>query len=649
GNYYLVDPTTTADITPLAIEVTADDQSKVYGDADPALTYQITSGSLLGSDSFTGALSHAAGENVGFYAIQQGTLVVDDGNSGNNYSLTFVDGELEITPRAITVTADDQSRAYGDADPTLTHQITSGSLAFDDSFTGTLSRVAGENVGFYTIQQGTLAIDDGNGGANYTLTFVDGELEITPRAITVTADGQSKVYGDADPALTYQITSGSLVGSDNFTGAMTRVAGENAGLYAIQQGTLAIDDGNGGANYTLTFVDGELVIMPKALTITASDRSKTYNDTVTFAGTEFTATGLINADTVTSVTLTSAGAAAGATVAGGPYSIVPSAAIGTGLGNYTITYVNGALTVSPAALTITATAASKTYGDTVTFAGTEFMATGLLGSDSVAGVTLTSAGAAATAAAGTHAIVPSAATGTGLANYEITYVDGTLTVVPKALTITAADRTKTYGTAVTFAGTEFTVAGLVNADTITSVTLTSTGAPATAAVAGSPYSIVPSAAVGTGLDNYTISYVSGALTVNKSGTTCSVTSSTATTKRGKSVTFTATVTGTGATGTMTFQDGGTVLGTSTLRDGTATYSTSNLSAGSHFITTVYSGDSDFAGSSSPAITHTVKKVTGVNWGLIFGIIAAGILVSLFFFFLIFFARRRKKDEGQQKA
>ena len=43
----------------------------------------------------------------------------------------------------------------------------------------------------------------------------------------------------------------------------------------------------------------------------------------------------------------------------------------------------------------------------------------------------------------------------------------------------------------TFAGTEFTTSGLVNADTVTSVTLTSAGAAATARVAGSPYWIVP--------------------------------------------------------------------------------------------------------------------------------------------------------------
>ncbi len=47
---------------------------------------------------------------------------------------------------------------------------------------------------------------------NYTLTFVGGSLDISARAITVTADAKTKTYGDADPALTYQVTN--LVGGD---------------------------------------------------------------------------------------------------------------------------------------------------------------------------------------------------------------------------------------------------------------------------------------------------------------------------------------------------------------------------------------------------------------------------------------------------
>ena len=161
--------------------------------------------------------------------------------------------------------------------------------------------------------------------------------------------------------------------------------------------------------------------------MTATNRSKTYGQTVVFAGTEFTVDAACSMRTaVTRVTLTSAGAAATATVAGSPYAITPSAAVGTGLGNYTISYVAGSLTVNPATLTITANDRTKVYGQTVVFAGTEFSATGLLNADTVTSVTLTSPGAAptATVAGSPYAITPSAAVGTGLGNYTITYVDG---------------------------------------------------------------------------------------------------------------------------------------------------------------------------------------------------------------------------------
>ncbi len=117
---------------------------------------------------------------------------------------------------------------------------------------------------------------------------------------------------------------------------------------------------------------------------------------------------------------------------------MPSAAVGSGLGNYTITYVNGTLTVNPASLTITATD-SKTYGTLKVFSGTAFTETGLVtaNGDTITGVTETSTGAPVSATVGTYPIVVSAATGTGLGNYTITYVNGTLTVNPATLTITA--------------------------------------------------------------------------------------------------------------------------------------------------------------------------------------------------------------------
>src|SRR5205085_1103260 len=144
------------------------------------------------------------------------------------------------------------------------------------------------------------------------------------------------------------------------------------------------------------------------------------------------------------------------------------------------------LTVGQAALSITAKDASKTYGQSVTFLGTEFTPSGLLNADTVTSVSLSSAGSPITASVGSYPIVASAAVGTGLDNYTITYHDGSLTVGQAALSITAKDASKTYGQSVTFLGTEFSSNGLVNADTVTSVTLSSAGSPITASVGSYP-------------------------------------------------------------------------------------------------------------------------------------------------------------------
>ena len=98
---------------------------------------------------------------------------------------------------------------------------------------------------------------------------------------------------------------------------------------------------------------------------------------------------------------------------------------GTGLGNYTISYVNGSLTVEPAALTITANSASKTYGQTATLVGTEFTESGLVNGDTITGVTLISAGAVGDGDGGRLTVCDCAERqrGTGLGNYTISYVE----------------------------------------------------------------------------------------------------------------------------------------------------------------------------------------------------------------------------------
>ncbi|TAE17598.1 MAG: hypothetical protein EAZ47_04815, partial [Bacteroidetes bacterium] len=142
--------------------------------------------------------------------------------------------------------------------------------------------------------------------------------------------------------------------------------------------------------------------------------------------TAFTATGLVNGNNITAVSLSSTGSPATANV--GTYPIVASAAVGTGLSNYSISYTDGTLTVTPATLTITASNQVKCQGLAYSFTNADYTVAGLVNGNTVTAATLNSLGATAATAAGTYTITPSAAVGTGLSNYNIVYVNGTFTV-----------------------------------------------------------------------------------------------------------------------------------------------------------------------------------------------------------------------------
>jgi hypothetical protein len=111
------------------------------------------------------------------------------------------------------------------------------------------------------------------GTANWAFTDATGNyldasgsaaIVIGQRAVTVTANHQSKVYGANDPLLTYEVTSGSLAANDAFFGELARESGEAVGTYAISQGSLSLNDEYD--NYDLSFVDAELAITHAILT-----------------------------------------------------------------------------------------------------------------------------------------------------------------------------------------------------------------------------------------------------------------------------------------------------------------------------------------------------------------------------------------------
>jgi hypothetical protein len=370
-------------------------------------------------------------------------------------------------------------------------------------------------------------------GASYGVSAVLGSgngflYAATPSVTPILAGTVSKTY-DATTAANLAGSNYSVLGAiDGDTVTLNNPAAgvyadKNAGIgKSVSVNGISMTGASNGAatvyGYQLASASasgnvGE--ITPAPLTVTADNASKTYGQVTTFSGSEFTSSGLQGGETLGSVMLASAGAAATAGVAGSPYAIVASDAAGGtfSAGNYTITYNNGSLTIAPAALAVTADNKTREYGlANPTLTGT---LTGLVNGDTAAVVSGLAYATTATTASdvGSFAIASSGGTA---ANYVITARnDGTLTITPAPLAITANDATKSYGQVVNFNGSEFSASGLRNGNTIGSVTLASAGVAPTASVNGGPYAITPSNAAGGSFDaaNYTITYVNGQLSV----------------------------------------------------------------------------------------------------------------------------------------
>ena len=257
-------------------------------------------------------------------------------------------------------------------------------------------------------------------------------------------------------------------------------------------------------------------------------------------------------------------------------------------------------------VTLTATVTPSAATGTVTFKdGTTTLGTGTLSG----GKTTYSTSALA---AGSHSIT--AAYG-GDSNYNSSTSSTLTQTVNKAnttTTVASSANPSTFGASVTFTAT---VTPSAAAGTVTFKDGSTTLGTGTLSSGKATYS-VSTLAVGShsitaaygGSSNYNSSTSSVfTQTVNKAGTTTTVASSANPSTFGSSLTFTATITPSAATGTVTFKDGSTTLGTGTLSAGKATYSTSTLSAGSHSITAAYAGDSNYNSSTSSTLTQTVNK------------------------------------------
>ncbi|MBH8854043.1 filamentous hemagglutinin N-terminal domain-containing protein [Pseudomonas aeruginosa] len=456
GNYDLSYQGNNLTITKALLNVIADAKTKVYGDADPSLTYQVSglkNGDTAGAVLNGGGLVRVSGENVGNYAIQQGGLGLVSGN----YDLAYQGNNLTITKALLNVIADAKTKVYGDADPSLTYQVsglkngdTAGSI-----LTGGLNRAAGENVGVYGINQGDLALNSGN----YDLSYQGNNLTITKALLNVIADAKTKVYGDADPSLTYQVSglkNGDTAGAVLNGGGLVRVSGENVGNYAIQQGGLGLVSGN----YDLAYQGNNLTITKALLNVIADAKTKVYGDAD--PSLTYQVSGLKNGDTAGSILTGGLNRAAGENV--GVYGI-NQGDLALNSGNYDLSYQGNNLTITKALLNVIADAKTKVYGDADP--SLTYQVSGLKNGDT-AGAVLNGGGLVRVSGenVGNYAIQQG---GLGLVsgNYDLAYQGNNLTITKALLNVIADAKTKVYGDA--DPSLTYQVSGLKNGDTAGSI------------------------------------------------------------------------------------------------------------------------------------------------------------------------------------
>lgn len=423
------------------ITVIADSLSKIYGEADEALTYEVTN--LVDGDTFNFELQRIYGEDVGEYSIEYVTL------NDSRYNIEFVAGVYHILPRDITIQADKKVKIYGDNDPIFTCSIVDGILANNDSIytiqIGSMHRQSGEDVGAYMIEQGDYSF-----GKNYNIEYQTNELTIESQKITVVAREQAKYYYDEDPILDYSIASGELKLDDEFVGQLQRTEGENVGEYNINIGSLAINN-----NYIITFVPAVMTIGKRPITIVADPISKTYGEedpTLTYR-----VIGEIKDGDVLSGELQRAKPTSLTNPTlyenVGKYDIVSTFSNES----YDITYVENIFTINQRIVTIVADSFTITYGEEDPVLTYKIVSGEILDGDVISGELYRVPGTDA----GKYDIRSSITLGK---NYKIVFTKGTLNILPIDIVVECKNYEKIYGSVDPMFEYEIIEGALINDD-----------------------------------------------------------------------------------------------------------------------------------------------------------------------------------------
>ncbi|CAN7228542.1 YDG domain-containing protein [Polaromonas sp. LjRoot131] len=586
GNYNItyVDNTTST-INKADLTVTATGVTKTY-DGTTAATGTGTVAALAGAAA--GEVVDAAGSQafldknfgIGNKAVRaSGVTIKDSGNVDvtGNYNIAYVDNTASTINKAdVTLSTSDVTKTYdGTLGAAGAVVVTAGTVFAGDNTTGGSFAFTNKNAGTgnKTVTTTGVTVGDGVNNANYNVTYADNTTSTINQAnLVLTSNNVTKTYdGTLGAAGTAAVSSGTVFSGDSLSGGSFAFTDKNAGTgnKTVTTAGVAVNDGNGGNNYNVSYVDNTTSTINKAnLTVTATGVTKTYDGTTSATG-----TGSVG---------TLAGAAAGEVVNAAATQVFTDKNAGIGnktvqasgltikdsgnadvTGNYNIAYVdNTASTINKADLTVTATSVTKTYDGTLNATGTGTVAA-LAGAG--AGEVVNAAGSQAfldkNAGIGNKTVrasgvsIKDAGNADVTGNYNIAYVDDTTSTINKAnLTLSTSDVTKTYDGTTSATGAAVVTAGAIfTGDNATGGTFAFTDKNAGT---GNKTVTTSGVTVGDGANNanYNVSYADNTTsTINRANLTVTATGVT------KTYDGTTSATGTGSVGTLAGAGAGEVV------------------------------------------------------------------------------------------
>ena len=376
------------------------------------------------------------------------------------YNVQRENGELQVTPMPLTVTAGSDSKVY-DGTALTKNSYTSTDPAAGDTLASVTVTGSQTNAGSSEniASNAKLMRGDRDVTANYAIEYLPGKLTVTPVTdevvVTIIGKTDSVTYNGAAQSVTgYTVsTNNPLYTTDDFTfDGNDTATGTDKGTYQMNLSETQFKNiSDNFTNVKFDVTDGSLKIAPMDLTITAGSANKTYDGTPLTKDSYTTSADPAAGDTLASVTVTGS-----QTDVGSSDNVASDATLMRGdrdvTANYAITYEKGTLAVTPLTDKVTVTITGNT--GTVTYNGAEQSVTGykvesisnplytaadfaFSGTDSVTGTD-----------AGTYMMGLTAAQfrnqSANITNVEFIVTDGSLQINPRSVKLTSATDEKVY-------------------------------------------------------------------------------------------------------------------------------------------------------------------------------------------------------------